>query len=83
MLSVSVARRQPAQCRVDMWKSCTVDAIVADGFALTGGAELCARLGFVEIERRATRGWRAKRALLESPLLDATVACDSLASQTS
>ena len=26
-----------AQCRVDMWKSCTVDAVVADGFALTGG----------------------------------------------
>ena len=61
MLSVSVARSQPAQCRVDMWKSCTVDAVVADGFALTGGAKLCARLCFVE--NRASRySWLASEA---------------------
>ena len=57
-LSASVARLYPAQCRVDMWKSCTVDAVVADGFALTSSAKLCARLCFVE--NRASRySWSA------------------------
>ena len=49
------------QYRVDMWKSCTVDAVVADGFALTGGAKLCARLCFVE--NRASRySWSESEA---------------------
>ena len=28
------------QCRVGMWKSCTVDAVVAECFALTGGCKV-------------------------------------------
>ena len=59
-----------------MWKSCTVDAVVADGFALTGRCKVV-RASLL-VENRAS----CEASTLESPLLDATVASDSLASQT-
>ena len=70
---------------MDMWKSCTVNAVVAEGFALTGRCKvvrmsLLCRKSIVEL---CTRDWRATTIRVESPLLDATVASDSLSSQTS
>ena len=51
------------QYRVDMWKSCIVDAVIAEGFALTGGCS-CARVfALYKIEHYATCDWQVKRAL--------------------
>ena len=49
----------------------SVDAVVADGFALTGGCKV--------VRASLLCGESSVALLLESPLLDATVAIDSLA----
>ena len=60
-----------------MWKSCTVDAVVADGFALTGGEKLCARLCFVEnrasrysrLASEASTNWKARSSTQQWPAI--------------
>ena len=67
-----------------MWKSCTDDAFVADGFALTGGCKVVQRVFALSVALIVIgeRSEQTTTRSVESSLLHATVASDSLASQT-
>ena len=69
------------------WICVRVDAVVADGFALTGGRKVVHAFLLFRIRHFATSGLASEASTttagcLEIPLLDATVDSNNLVSQT-